>query len=69
MASIQYLLDRALVPSDYGDRLRAAGLNNGVAFGGSEVDLPDTLSASRLRIRAALSLNARVTPNDRHAVI
>ena len=38
MASIQYLLDRAFVPPNYGDRLRAAGLNEGTSFGGSEID-------------------------------
>jgi hypothetical protein len=37
----QYFLDRPLITDSgaYGERLRA-GLNNGAAFGGSEVDLP-----------------------------
>jgi hypothetical protein len=49
-----------VLPPDYGDRLRAAGLNEGVAFGGSEVDFPDTFRADQ--INTALGLAAPRTP-------
>src|SRR5437899_1313897 len=38
------LLPRGVLPPDYGERLRAAGLNEGISFGGSEIDPRDELT-------------------------
>lgn len=47
-------LPRGTLPPDYGERLRAAGLNEGISFGGSEItprdDLPPEVQAQLLAL-------------------
>lgn len=47
-------LPRGTLPPDYGERLRAAGLNEGISFGGSEItprdDLPPEIQAQLLAL-------------------
>jgi hypothetical protein len=40
----QLFLPPGKLPPNYGDLLRAAGLNQGVSFGGSEIDVPEGLT-------------------------
>jgi hypothetical protein len=54
-------LPRSVLPPDYGDRLRAAGLNEGISFGGSEIDPRDELSAAQQAQLVALASNPATT--------
>ncbi len=44
MATQLFLPRPVIDPGAYGDRVRAAGLNNNVSFGGSEIDVPEGLT-------------------------
>src|SRR5262249_29208685 len=42
-------------PQDYGDRLRAAGLNEGTAYGGSELVYPESFTPDQIKTALALA--------------
>src|SRR2546425_6425445 len=51
----KYFLDRATFPADYGNRLRAAGLNEGEAWGGSELSPREDISPDQIAKALALA--------------